>query len=150
MSTLIAAERGYTYATTADIEILDCPECGIHYGIMADFKARRLRDHRTWYCPNGHPIHFPQDNEEEKLRKQLAQQRESTQWYEDQYTAARRDAEHQRRSAIASRGHLTRIKNRIANGVCPVPGCRRSGLGADVIAHIATCHPDFHGHEATP
>lgn len=41
------------------------------------------------------------------------------------------------------------IKNRIAKGVCPVPGCRRSGF-TKVMAHIASKHPDWaaeHAHE---
>jgi len=147
-NTLVKAEQGYTYGTLYDIVILDCPSCGIHYGIMTDFRDRRVNDHRSWYCPNGHSIHFPQDNEAETLRKEVRRLERSKQWSEDQRRAAEADAARQRRVAAAARGRVTKIKNRIANGVCPAPGCKRSGLGADVMAHIASCHPDFHGHQS--
>ena len=54
---------------------------------------------------------------------------------EDQLAAAER-------SARAYRGHLTRMRNRIAAGVCPVPGCRRTGL-TQTLRHIASQHPEW-------
>ena len=51
------------------------------------------------------------------------------------------DAE--RRSAAAYRGHLTRMRNRVARGVCPVAGCKRSF--PELHAHVVTCHPELLG-----
>lgn len=55
-------------------------------------------------------------------------------------TARQREiALHERRSAAAHKGHLTRVKNRIANGVCPC--CNRSFT--PLADHMASEHPDF-------
>ena len=41
------------------------------------------------------------------------------------------------------KGHRTRLKRRLANGVCPVPGCKRSFSDHAMVRHLATVHPDF-------
>lgn len=51
-----------------------------------------------------------------------------------------------RRQVAARKGQITKMRNRIANGVCPVPGCKRSGFD-NVASHIATVHPNFHAHQ---
>lgn len=132
----------YTYSTT--LTVTSCGVCGIGFAIPDD-KERRCRESSDeWFwCPNGHKLHYSK-SENKRLTAELEREKRWGQWERDQRIAAERDAKHQTRRAAAARGHLTRIKNRIANGVCPVPGCKRSGLGADVVAHIATCHPQYH------
>jgi hypothetical protein len=138
-----------TILFTRTYELVDCPHqgCNTVFGCDSAFIARRREDHAGFYCPNGHRMSFSADNETEKLRKELARSESRAQWQRDQRQAAERDAETQRRRAAAARGQLTKIKNRIAHGVCPVPGCKRSGFD-DVARHIASVHPTYHAHEA--
>ena len=140
-TTLRAAERGWTYATTNDITVLACPTCGLNYGIPESYRLRRFNDGLTWYCPNGHSIVY-RETEEDRQRKRAEQAerraraaRESEDFYRERAAA-------ERRRSAAIKGHLTRARNRIAQGVCPVPGCKRSGFDR-VAAHIRSQHPDW-------
>ena len=134
-----------TYTQTYHL-VTCCKEgCGITFGLPNDWVKMRREDHAWWYCPNGHQQHWDQANEEERLRKENARLKDDRTWYADQMSAARKDAEHQRRKAAAARGQLTKIKNKVANGVCPVPGCKRSFT--NVLDHLRTVHPTYHTHE---
>lgn len=140
MNTIHAINR--TIAVEQRLVHMQCPTCSVDYALGEHFFDRRHEDHQTWYCPNGHSLHFPQGSSEaEKLRAELAQVKRQKQW-------AREDANRQReqklaaeRSRAAIKGHMTRMKNRIANGVCPVGGCKRSF--SNVHEHIRHQHPEF-------
>lgn len=119
--------------------------CGITFAMDDGFIRQRKEDHAWWYCPNGHRQYWPQENEEEKLRRTVNNLRDQNRWLNDQYDAADRAAKLERRRAAAARGQLTKIKNKVANGVCPVPGCKRSFT--NVLQHLRNEHPDYHKHE---
>lgn len=120
-------------------------ECGITFAVTERWNHDRRKSHDWFYCPNGHRQCYTGKSEAEKLRDELEAQKRNTQWQRDMRLAAERDATTQRRKAAAARGQLTKIKNRVASGVCPVAGCKRSFT--DVIAHLRTVHPDYHKHE---
>ncbi len=122
------------------LEIIECT-CGVVYGLTEQFIRYRREDHETFYCPHGCRRHYPQESDKEKFKRQRDTARRRAASAEGQATRERETAEYYRRSAAASRGHLTRIKNRIKNGVCPVPGCRRTFQ--NVLAHMARQHPNF-------
>ena len=50
------------------IEICDC---GMMWAAPEKWFNDREQDHKTFHCPNGCPRHFPQENEEEKLKRSL-------------------------------------------------------------------------------
>lgn len=114
-----------------------CPNCGIPYGLDKDFDRRNNEENRGWYCPRGHSVVFTKSDlakaqeeaERERGRRLRAEARAIAS--EDQARAAER-------SARATRGHLTRLRQRIANGVCP--WCKRSF--SDVRRHVAGQHPE--------
>lgn len=81
-----------------------------------------------WTCPMGHSRRWLGDSPEQKLQK--AEARETA--LRDQLEASIRDGE-------AQRVELARIRQRIANGVCPC--CNRSF--DNVRRHIASQHPDY-------
>lgn len=72
--------------------------------------------------------------------REAGELREYEQFYREQLAS-------ERRSAAALRGHITRLKNRIVAGVCPVPGCKRSGF-SNVMRHVASKHPEWHADHA--
>lgn len=128
----------HTFTLTL-VTVACCHEgCGVIFGLTEEFQSRRREDHEWFYCPNGHKQHFSGPNETERLRKQLQFTRESESFYREQ-------AAHERRSAAAQKGHRTRVLNLVAQGICPVGGCRRNF--GNVRDHMATEHPDFHTHE---
>ena len=125
---------------TGKLTITHCGVCQIPHAIPAEMYDDRLANGGNWYCPNGHHLHFV-TTEAEKLKKDLTAARRQAdmarggqRWERDQRLAAER-------SARAYKGHVTRLRNRIANGVCPVTGCRRHF--DNVQAHIRGQHPDW-------
>ena len=54
--------------------MIECCNCGVHFGMTADYEARRREDHRDFYCPNGHPQRFNGPTEKEKRITALEQQ----------------------------------------------------------------------------
>jgi hypothetical protein len=112
-----------------------CCNCGVAFGMTREFSDRRKRDHRDFYCPSGHGQHYTaeSDAEREKRLRIAAQARAAI--LEDAY-------EMERRSKAALKGHLTRARNKIAAGNCPVPDCGQHF--ANVREHMKHKHPDWH------
>ncbi len=121
------------------IHVLECANCSIDFGIGDLFMKERRKDHATFYCPNGHRNYYPQKNTEEQAiaerdaaRELAARESRRRKAAED----AAKHAEYQRRYA---KGQLTKMRKRIANGVCPC--CNRTF--ANLAEHMAGQHPDF-------
>lgn len=117
-----------TYVTT--LELIHCGECGVPFGLSDEFMAERKRDHKTWYCPNGHARHYPGITDAEKIRRLEAERTH----LRDQRDAAERSRAAQKAQATKLRGKLKRVEN----GVCPE--CNRSFQ--DLARHMASKHKD--------
>lgn len=134
-----------TQTFTGTLAVQDCCNCGMTFGVPADFNARRLEDHKDFYCPAGHSQHYIGKTEAQKERERADAAERQLQYARSSAQAARDQRDQAYRSAAAYKGHATRIRNLIAQGVCPVPGCRRNFT--NVRAHLANQHPDWHKHE---
>jgi hypothetical protein len=133
-------------------EFTTCCACGTPFAVESALFRDLKRTGRTFHCPNGHHLTYG-PGEVEKLKQQLAQeakQRENLEtdlrkanaraerngkWYHDEREAKARVE----RKLTATRGVVTRMKNRAANGVCPC--CNR--YFADLHRHMQSKHPDF-------
>jgi hypothetical protein len=127
-----------TFTETIVFDVHDCPTCGVQYAAPQEFFARKNREDGGWYCVNGHAVVFKK-SALQKAKEDLARVEQDRAWYERRAKAARDEAEHQKRRAAAARGQVTKIKNRIANGVCPC--CNRHFVNVE--RHIKSQHPDF-------
>lgn len=150
MTQLQYARSGDQYTISATLDVKNCPVCGVLYAVDATLMEHHDRDGTSWYCPNGHSLHFTKPKaQRESERADAAERRAKS--AENAARFQRQQREAALRSLAATKGHLTRMKNRIANGVCPVPGCKRSGF-SNVMRHVASKHPDWHtehAHEVT-
>ena len=92
---------------------VNCCRCGCGFALPDGFVRARREDHKTFFCPNGHANHFPQQTEEERLRADLewAERRAANAAKRADNIAEQRDAE--RRRSAALKGVVTRTKNRI-------------------------------------
>lgn len=127
------------YTAVDQIVALQCGECGVWFGMTKWMYDKRVEDRRSFYCTNGHNRVFIGETEAEKQerRARIAEQR----------LLATRDLLHaEERSHSATRGHLTRTKKRVANGVCPC--CNRSF--PKLHEHMRTKHPDYVDASAQP
>lgn len=129
-----------TMTYTGKLIVTSC-HCGIQLAIPESLYRKMQTDHdQVAYCPVGHRFIFGKndtDRERERadrLARDLHNARASRDAARDQAAAAER-------SASAYKGHVTRLRNRIADGVCPVEDCRRNF--ANVKSHINRMHPDW-------
>ena len=122
--------------------VMHCWKCHCAYGLSRDHYDRAQASKEvSFYCPNGHEAVF-RETTEQSLQKKLDREARERRWYESQLTHTRDQLEATERSRAALKGHLTRARNKIANGVCPVAGCLRHF--DNVQRHIQRMHPDWH------
>ncbi len=121
-----------TIDLTHELEVIDT-WCG-HQVYMPTAMYRRLsRSHNNFYCTVcGKGNSWAQKSDLEVLRGRLA----STQ---DMLDTARQERDRNERRRRSEKAAKTRIKNRIANGVCPC--CQRSFK--DLHRHMQNKHPNF-------
>jgi hypothetical protein len=118
-----------------EIVVLEtCCGCGIPFGMTQGFMDMRRNDGEIFYCPNGHSQHYAHSTKEklEDMKKALSNAQQDTRWW-------REEAESKAKSLSATKGQVTRIKNRIAKGICPC--CNRQFL--DLNRHMDNQHPEY-------
>ncbi len=107
--------------------------CGFTFAVPQHWWQHMHDAHKSIYCPKCQSgTYWPNESDEEKLRRQL----NSTQ---DMLATSRREAARLERQRRAEKAAKTRLKNRVAAGVCPC--CNRTF--ANLARHMAGQHPDF-------
>ena len=87
------------------MRVVTC-SCGITWAAPGEWFKEREDTHKTFYCPNGCRRHFPQENKEEKLKRLLESKTECC-------LRAEKAVESIERTAIAYKGHVTRLKKKL-------------------------------------
>jgi len=119
----------------ATIEVIHCAACGCLFGVPDDLIRRFRKNGQTFYCPSGHHNYYLGETDKQKIKRlssRLASAQEQSNHYREQRDATQR-------SNVALRGVTTRIKRRIAKGVCPC--CNRTF--ADLARHMESKHPKY-------
>lgn len=121
---------------------MECMHCQSPFAMSHVKYDRCMESGEKFFCPNGHESHFG-ENKNARLKKQVAQLESDRDYERDRANrhAARADTTEFRRRAQV--GVTTRLKNRIAKGVCPC--CNRTF--ADLARHMKTKHPKYPGDE---
>lgn len=125
--------------TTVTITAMSCPVCGVHYGLDEGFRIRALNNGHSWYCTNGHTLSY-NETEADRLRKEKAEI--EARWERDKRWAREAQDElldslnNTKRELTATKGQLTKTRNRVAAGVCP--DCNRHFVNVE--RHMATKH----------
>jgi hypothetical protein len=119
--------------TTIEIDTvqMQCGECGVFFWVTPEFYRERRERKLGWHCPNGHGRVFGTSKVDE-LKEQLQAERESRENLEFELLA-------QKGALKAERARVTRLKKRVANGVCPC--CHRSFV--QLTRHMSTQHPKY-------
>jgi len=55
------------------MRVIQCCECFVAFAMTTELYEKRLKDHKSFYCPVGHGQHFVGKSDEEKLKEQLKQ-----------------------------------------------------------------------------
>ena len=120
---------------------LSCGECGIVFSVPEWWKDERVRDHATWYCPNGHHRAFNGKTAEQRRIEELERTERWLRTDRDNQRAHREAAE---RSLRGTRGALTRVKNRVAAGTCPCCSHKFKDLKRHMVNQHPAWNPDAH------
>lgn len=115
-----------------------CCACGTPFMMSDNLHDARREDHRTFHCPNGHPQHFPGKTEADRLRAELEAERKKTERERQRREWAEQREQAEKRSHAATKGAVTKIRKRVANGVCPC--CNRTFK--NLARHMQTKHPN--------
>lgn len=96
-----------THEATVALVEMQCPYdgCGVMYALSESYRTARRKDHKGWYCPNGHSLVFNKETEEERLRRLLDNANAS-----NADTRARLAVE--RKNHASTKGKLTKTLNR--------------------------------------
>lgn len=126
--------------TTLLLELVatTCSVCGCTYGLVRSHHKQLQDSSDTFHCPNGHRQHFA-ESPAQRLEKQLAAERARLDQAKAEIENQKARVAMRDRQLSAARGQVTRIKNRVGNGVCPC--CTRSFQNLQ--RHMATKHPTF-------
>jgi hypothetical protein len=117
---------------TSQLAVQDCCVCGITFAVPTDYDQKRRNDHKLFYCPSGHSQSYVGKTEAQK-------QRDRADRLERQLANRDEDLRAERASHAATKGQLTKTKNRVAHGVCPC--CNRSFV--NLRRHMSGQHPDY-------
>lgn len=126
-----------TYTSTVEVYTCCNKACGVKFGLDSEYGKRMREDHAWFHCPNGHLQHFTGESTEERLARELKDSRESNAFLYTRNEALHDKLMVEKNKVRAQKAAKTRIKNRIANGVCPC--CNRSFK--NVHSHFRSQHP---------
>jgi len=121
-----------TFQIATSYAAVECSHCAVAFALTRDFHAERLKDHRTFHCPNGCKQYYPQESTEEQLRRERDTEHEKNHGLQFRL-------EHANRSRAALKGQVTKIKRRVGKGVCPC--CQQQF--ANLKGHMESNHPDW-------
>ena len=121
-----------TMTYTTELTTTSCGECAAPFALPASIHRKCKNDGRMMWCPTcGSSLTYSKtQNEVLQLALDAARRRVADQ---------ERQLEAVERSRAAMRGQVTKIKNRVARGICPC--CNRSF--ENLTRHMATKHPDY-------
>jgi 5,10-methylenetetrahydrofolate reductase len=112
-------------------EVYECANCGMPFGVSADFVERRRKDHASFHCPRGHSQSFDQESEAERLRRMLTEANAKA-------TALAQRAANAEAAEQKAETARRKLEKRVRAGVCPC--CSRSFI--NLKRHMATKHPE--------
>lgn len=135
MAITVFNKEAIEYGSIVNLETIVCYSCGVPFAIPDNLKRHFHETKESFYCPNGHRQCYTKSTED-FLREKLQQQAEKSKIELERMERQRNDAIKDR---IVLKGKLTKVNNRIKNGVCPC--CNRTFQ--DLQMHMKTKHPDF-------
>lgn len=124
---------GAALSITMTLETHTCGKCGIEFAAPLSFWADRQKDHSLdFYCPNGHRRAFIGETEAQKLARQLAEEKKTSDLFRGKAIAAEF-------TARALTDKMKRLRKRASAGVCPC--CKRTFK--QLAAHMGQKHRGY-------
>lgn len=120
--------------------------CSIRVAVPQELRQYQLDTHNdggqfALFCPLGHKFVPSGETDVDRLKRELAQAERSADYHRGEAKRARERNQLERRRTAAAKGQLTKMRNRVARGVCPDGSCHRSFT--NLHDHVATMHPEL-------
>lgn len=125
---------------------ITCYKCRCEYVLPDELytAAKRSPDIYFW-CPYGHQAHYPEgETEADKLRRERDRLTQRLAQKDDEIAWQRKHREETERRLSATKGVVTRMRNRVGAGVCPC--CTRTF--GNLARHMQSEHPTFRAEAA--
>lgn len=132
----------FTQVITETFRVISCYTCGVRFGIDGALYKRVVTDATgSVYCPACGKLTCWRESEDQKRLKDLQKKLE---WEASEVARQKQLRETAEASLRATRGIVTKLKNRVGAGVCPC--CNRTFK--QLAAHMENMHPNFLGDES--
>src|SRR6185503_2487574 len=102
------------------IDTVECYKCAMVFGMPMEFLRQLRETGDSFFCPAGHSQHFTETTVQ-RLERELKRVKEQSQRDIEWQRGQRQIAE---KALIAKKGQITKLKKRVAAGVCPC--CQRT------------------------
>lgn len=119
-----------TFSLVVSLYVWDCPTCGVTHGIPVEFADAKRANRGHYFCPNGHQLSWA-ESDADRLKRQLK-------YAQDAAAAERARADGAEASLRSTKGHVTRLRKRVAAGECPFCGQHLR----DLQRHVNRQHAD--------
>ena len=96
-----------------------CRECGGVYALAKGYTEQRRIKGGGWHCPYCDTNWHYTETDNMRLQRLLKEQEKLTAIEKQRTTDALAEAKHFRKSRDCMKGQITKIKNRVQQGVCP-------------------------------
>lgn len=120
------------------LEHIQCYKCHVVFGMTSDHKKRCLNNGDDFFCPNGHRQHYTTSTVQ-KLQNKLDQKETLLEHERRSHSYTKMERDTHKHGERAQKAAKTRIKNRIAKGVCPC--CNRTFVNLQ--KHMQGQHPNY-------
>ena len=91
-------------------EVEDCVACGVTFAMTTDYANKKKKDHRTFYCPNGHRQHYAEQSDEEKLKDALKHCKLDRDFWLESHGKEQEKRKAVERSRGSYKGQITKLK----------------------------------------
>lgn len=127
-------------AETVKLTTINCGECGGTYALNTRYVNQKQTNGGYWNCPYCKcSWGYGDQSENARLKKELELERKRKEWAQKDAERAKEQRDAAQYRERAQKAAKTRIKNRIAKGVCPC--CNRTF--SDLSRHMSTKHPEY-------
>jgi hypothetical protein len=82
--------------------------CGITWYHSTGFNEQRKKDHKIFYCPNGHSQYYPQKTTEDILKEQIHKLERNKIQLEEERDQYKKCVEHKKHQINGLRGYIKR------------------------------------------
>jgi predicted RNA-binding Zn-ribbon protein involved in translation (DUF1610 family) len=134
----------FTGTIVGVFQVEQCIYCFSHFGMNGEHYKRRQGDRQQFWCPScGRDMVYTGETpiqRETRLRQEAESRLAAERARHDQTRDAKSAVE---RSLKATKGVITRVKNRVSKGVCPC--CNRYFV--NLHRHMSNQHPDYENAE---